>query len=791
MDIWRWINDTERELRHAGQDRLARLVGQLSHVVCDGRHGQVDAMVPEALALARAAKSPWLEVFIRHWHLQSLIFHRYRVREALPKAVSLLEFASREESRDCPQSVCATQDLAQCYSQLDGPGYVAERLAVAQESLDRIDPSWPCFVCISDEYAGALCDGRRFDEVVEFVAEQRRAMTRAGGRFDPSTVMCSSAVRALLGLGRHAEALVEAERWDTALSGKHSAMGRDLFRALALIRQGRLAEGAALVPSSAQVLEMEGNYIDWARCVRDMAAHLRPGDDRPAGDDPAGAGELSWVLGWECDRDLWRMQRGLVALGALYPAATLAKIAAQLAVIRGRRATAAMWLEAAEEPLPELRAPERLRQQLDEVAASIAALPELEVPDGMSMDEFLASIGRDPERAAELFGAARRRWPDRLKLTNALAQMLYALGRVERAEQLLRRCLEDAPESEQILSALAETLIDSDRHDQLAELLDRFGDAPPPWVLRLRARSAYAQRDMDRCAEALEAALAAEPDDHNGRAVLAQVERERGNWQRAVDLLDLVVEHSGPGDADWDRMVAASVIGAWAKVRHSARRIGLDFDPGDEPITVDGELCLIRIRDGAWQERDFLAQRTGPVTARIMQIAGPGRAEHFLDEVVFDPAPINPPDSSDAGDDSPPDGDSGSDGDARQLLIFASVHTLHPGAMVSYSIDGVHPGDEAMEAVAAAASKHRGVISVRSGDDYVLDLPGDADSAQVSGIYAFIAVPTAVKPHTLHRLLSQATSDLEHPLVWLELAAALGDEAEFSRQRTIAERYGL
>ena len=160
MDIWRWVAETQIELFESGQYRLAQLVEGLSHAVCDGRHSQVDSIVPEALALARAIKNPWLEVFIRHWYMQSKVFHRYEVADALPEAVRLLEFANREETRQCPQSVCVTQDLAQCYAQLDGPGYVEERRGVAGETLDRIDPSWPCFRCISAEYAGALCDER-------------------------------------------------------------------------------------------------------------------------------------------------------------------------------------------------------------------------------------------------------------------------------------------------------------------------------------------------------------------------------------------------------------------------------------------------------------------------------------------------------------------------------------------------------------------------------------------------------------------------------------------------------
>src|SRR5215470_6884973 len=108
MDIWAWLRDAESDLRKSGHARLADLVDELPTACCDGNHERVESMVPEALALARAVKHPWLEVFLRHWLLQSRVLHRHDVsRDTLTQAVSLLELSSRPEARECPQSVCA------------------------------------------------------------------------------------------------------------------------------------------------------------------------------------------------------------------------------------------------------------------------------------------------------------------------------------------------------------------------------------------------------------------------------------------------------------------------------------------------------------------------------------------------------------------------------------------------------------------------------------------------------------------------------------------------------------
>ena len=81
MDIWRWLTEAQRGLMRRGHVRLARALDELPSLVVDEEHDAVDALVAEALPLARAADNPWLEVFVRHWALQSRVLHRYEARE--------------------------------------------------------------------------------------------------------------------------------------------------------------------------------------------------------------------------------------------------------------------------------------------------------------------------------------------------------------------------------------------------------------------------------------------------------------------------------------------------------------------------------------------------------------------------------------------------------------------------------------------------------------------------------------------------------------------------------------
>ena len=777
MDIWSWIRDTRRELRSQGNGRLAQLLERLPSIVCAGQHARVDALVPEALALARAVRSPWLEVFIRHWYLQSKIFHRYEVQDALPEAVSLLERASREDARDCPQSVCVTQDLAQCYAQLDGPGYVEERLAVARETLERIDPTWPCFACISSEYASALLDARRFDEAQAFVAEQRRALAEVGD-LDPGGRFGNVGTPIALASGQLREALVEAERWQVQLAGKSARMGRDLLRCQVLSRLGRLDEAAQLLPTVHEVLEAEDNYESWARAMRDFVRH--------AGERAAD------VMSWDVAYGLRIMYRRMVELGALYGATTVARMGAHLALARRARRSAELFIESAAALVSGLRAPDRLLLQLDELRAQVDALAPVELAADVDADELLAALGDDAERDLDVVEAARARWPAHEGLACLHASALQELGYAQRAEDILRRFVAAHEGAEQVFHTLAEILLLARKHERLAELLASRGDELSVEAMWFPVRSAHIRGEHAAAVQALDRLLERAPGDIKARVALAKVERERCNWAQAVHWLDQLVAELEPGGCDWDRMVAATVLEQWDKVRHSAERLELDVDAG--PGAIDEHWGPLLLQYAGEDEEPVFAERTGPVTAQVFQVASPGRPQHFRDLVVFEPTPLEEPDE----DEEPDEENEGEEGEGdqegkqngrRELLTFPVVHVLRAGRMACYPIDGVHPGEEVLSALIRAIEERGGTLDVRSDERYRLQLEPEGES--VTGLYAFAALPVDVPARDVHQLFAAKTAGVEHPMVWVELASLLDDPDEMARQRALVEQYEL
>jgi hypothetical protein len=259
MDIWEWIERTQDELYEAGQERLAELIELVPEYVCDNEHELVDGLVPEAIALSRAVKNEWLELFFRHWNLQSRILHRHQVKEWLPEAVALIDFANRESTRRCPQSICVTQDLANCYANADGPAYVEERLAVAEETLSRIDPTWPCFTCISSEYASALIDGRRPEEAISFLRNQISSLRQAGVEEDFRGTMVEALIRA----GRAPEALEINRAAESPAQGDAFEESRSIDEARVLARLGRFEEALDELPPFEEASRTHSNYFGW------------------------------------------------------------------------------------------------------------------------------------------------------------------------------------------------------------------------------------------------------------------------------------------------------------------------------------------------------------------------------------------------------------------------------------------------------------------------------------------------------------------------------------------------
>jgi len=761
MDIWAWVNETERRLRKEGHTRLADLIDRLPTEVCNDQHQRVDAIYPEALALAEALELPWVQVFLRHWWLQSRVLHRMD-GTALRDAVSLVEFAHREETRACPQGVCAVQDLAACYAFVDGSGYADDRLAVADETLARIDESWPCFTCISSEYASALRAKGEIARSLEFVDTQVARLVERGQR-DAIYDFPRDRVDALIDLGKHEEALRFLDQLERhGRRDAHHRLSRRLDRARILARLGRGEEALKHLPSVDEVRPTPLFYWFWADAAEQLVKAGVVANDA----------KLGRILQSFIDR-MFRQGVGRTTL-------ELAELHGRLALERGAPHVARRALATMEKCLDVLARPLDALDRVSRMRAAIANAPEhggIEVPS--TPEEVLARVregeGRDPERDLLLLEAARARFPDDASVLLALAGCNVAMGLEGDAIELLSSFHARTGNDDACLR-LGDLLLGHDRR-ALEELADRHrarasdaaSRAMADWLL---ARDAHQRGDYRGCREHLDRVIVERPQAINSRLLWADAARKLGDLAGALAKLDEAIALlPEPGPPDWDRMIVATLLGDHARVRVSAKRLGFELEGGDGPIDERWGVCRIRFEDEPGGPRDVWAVRTGPVTARILEIARANREQHYGDVVVFEASPIN----------------ESTEGDERKVFTFPYVATVRQGGYRAYEIDGVHPGDEQLEPLRRVTKELGCELQVLSGDDYTLTRGDD----ELPGLFAVIATPAEVTAQTLSNALRDATKELPHPLTWIALATEANDSELAEAHVRAADDYGL
>ena len=756
MDIRAWVNDTEKQLRmgDTAMRRLAEALARLPGEVTRDDHAAADATAAEAIALADAADLPWVQLYLRHWQLVSRVARRSEGRTALADARSLVERAARDDAKGCPQAICAVRDLCAALGRADGPGYAAERAATSRAALDRIDPSWPCFECLSGEHANALVDRGRPADAIAFLDAQVDAASEAG----------QTSATARFGVLARANALIELQMADEALgllsqADKLGLSARDaataaLLRAQSLAILGDIDAAAADLPGPAAIVDHPARYRAWVDAV---ARVVRA--DPTANDSGLGA-----FVGGLVDR--------LVALGDDRDAIELAEVHGRLALGRGahhtaRRALAIMERAQALLPVP-LDAPLRIQRLRDAIAE--VPVPEVELPDDPA--DVLAVLSADdrphPEIAVVIAEAACARWPDDAALVESLAVALHACRDDDAAFGALRAFVDRRPRDAKALLALGQFYRLLDDQPAMQAIADRLAASADPtlsdWLL---AQWHTDHHDDDKAIAHLAAILHETPDALNTRRLWATLAARGGDWNTALLRLDEIVARDPSGMPDhWNRLVAASIVGRWDAVRDSARAIGLPDDGGTGPYLLDGGACRIHYEDNAV----LFARRTGPVTAMIVEIGRPGTILRYGDRVVFDPRPEN----------EVPAGD-----DADVIFVYRHVHTGERGGAQAFSLDGVHPGDRAWAELRQIVEEHGGVLQLTSGEAYRLVNPRSHDETRA--IFARIATRGDVRP--LHEALLAWRGD--RVLIWSELAEAAGDQAAVDLFAAVATAWGI
>ncbi|MEU9042426.1 MULTISPECIES: hypothetical protein [unclassified Kitasatospora] len=802
-DIWSWVRDAHRQLVEAGHHRLAEAIVDLPEHATEGRNDQLDALYPEALAAARSLDLPWVEVYLRHWRMQNLLNKRQQGEAVMPEAIDLLEFAHREETVGCPQSVCVVQDFAICHARVDGPGYVTERLEVVGETLDRIEPGRACYDCLSREYSDALEDDGRAAEALDHLDTAANRMRAAGQRVSLRFHQARAGTLHLLGRYEEVlELLDTAERAEQAQG--HRLDERDqrwgaLLRARALAALGRTEEALALLPDRAEA---------------ELHADLRPAWTQTV--------ELLVAAGaWENDAELGAVLAGWVGYldgaGAHRPCVDLLLAAGRLALARGARTVALTLAATGARKLTRLRRTDGVAEEIAALRAAAEALPEpaLPVPPG-ELTAYLAEAEVPFEAGADLLSVALDRYRGEpagaTGLTVLLATVLGGLGHARAAADLLWQRLEADPGAGELTGTLGELLIDARDAEGVRRLADRLSLTAPADGHWIRARWAAAESRWSEVLEQCEAILALDDEVLNTRRLAARAATELGDHATAQRLYQELLESALPAeptpDAEaseaegpsaaapaakasdeedhrtvrepdlWHLITAASANRDWAVVRSTGALLGIGFDEPEGPVDEEWQLVTIRATRTNGATADLPAIRTGPATARVLPVLGDDLTLNHGDVVVFSPALLEGPPAEDAPEEER----------RRWRPVFEMLTLLDPAGYTTYWIDGGWPGDEPWGTLRERLQEAGYAVWAYSGEQYRITDPADEDET-LPGIYAALGVPPVASAAEADALLHRLTGGWPHPLAWPALAEAAG--ADLARHEEIVERYGL
>ncbi|WP_426338853.1 hypothetical protein ACN9MZ_20995 [Pseudoduganella sp. S-14] len=760
MDIWKWVFDTQRDLEEAGNYRLAELINEIPSNASEGRLELAQAALPEALAAARAARLPWLEVYFRHWTINPRVCTRREGEAALKDTVSLFEFAHRPETVDCPQSVCTTQDIACCYANVDGAGYANDRIAVCEDTLARIDSSWGCFRCISSEMMNALVDAAKPEEALAFAERQLPQLQETGA--DQSVDWFEPLAQAQFAAGQYETALatldyIEEQGFDSDNPPKRYARSCMRFRLLALL--GRSEDAWAMLPPEEKGREF-GECLDLSVGLEVLLQKAPGRNDYLVGRRTAAAVRRYSASGSH-----------RLTLDALAPHV-------RLAVARGARWSATQMLELARPHLGKLKQPLGAPEAFSELEAMVAAMPavrELPVPASELADYIRQIESRDAEQDLELLLAGAASLPSDAGLAVLTSCAMRACGGMEAARAYLWSFLRANPRSDAVVEELESVLVEVRDEAGVQALAGMLRESDPVRAHLCLARFAFKGERWSEVGSNAGLVLELEPGNGQARALWSYACMRMGDFEQALALFEQSIEEDGAtGNTYWEAIVAASALGRWDRVRALGAALGMEFEAGEGPIEEKWGVVRVQYEDdGEGIER--YAHRTGPVTARIVSLSGSRRRQTFGQLVVFDPQPLE-------------DRPEGEEKDSQFVQLYKVVKVIEQSSFgTSYLVDGVHPGESALKALTDAFSARGWKWVVHSEADYkVFDTEAEIEHP---GVYFLVAAPVGTAAGVIDETLRELTAAFEHPLCWTGLAEAAGSDVH--RHEALMERYEL
>jgi putative thioredoxin len=131
-----------------------------------------------------------------------------------------------------------------------------------------------------------------------------------------------------------------------------------------------------------------------------------------------------------------------------------------------------------------------------------------------------------------------------------MGEQVLGEGDSTRAVNIFRQIQEMAPDEPAVVAGLARALVASGETDEARKLLDSVPEdqGKKPEIVRARAALEVASAAPAADTSALEARIAADPDDHEARLELASAKAAAGDRDGAADALLEIIRR----DRDWN-----------------------------------------------------------------------------------------------------------------------------------------------------------------------------------------------------------------------------------------------
>ena len=771
MDIWRWVWGRDEALREEGHNELADYIYSISNHTVNDRFDLVDQVYHAAIPLCRALDDKWLEVYFRHWRLQAHVLKNYDAKGNLHEAISLLDFAHQDDTKECPQRICVVQDLASCYGIKDGPGFAEERISVCKETLAQIDGSWPCYECVSSELLDALIDAKKYEQASEEIKAVDAEVSKFQKRADDELILTKT--RLLLATAKYEAAWGQIKDAKNPEGGEGFVRHVALLKTLTLCHLGRWDEAQETVPRFDEIVLAGTYYSDWTEIQI-----LLEGQGLIEN-----TADLRYKFHSLADK--------LIIKDAMRVAFDVCRRLVALCIDANETLRAEFVVKTMRSIVGELNrdlgASENLKE-VERLVADMAAPGIFELPD--TVDALLDHKFETQTQAFAAFAKALQKWPDEGRLYARKSDLFQSHFQIDAAYDFLKEAYKmhrgsGALESRYGSAFLAkhgfEAYEDEFPMDQLEGL-----SKEAIWNRGFKYVTQYKTSEPIKTLEYLRVVERYWPEDV---WLLGQIARQNiviKDYDAAIEYRrkQIAVEPDN-NNRKWDLLIAGTLAENSSLIIEMGKSLGMELDEnGHYP---DGHRDHMRIQ---WEMRDggleiYHARRIGPALARISSICRINDAHQLYGrEVVFDPAPLNKLDQKD---------DEGYNCDIEgnySLLYPPPLLTLKDPSYHTYTADGLHPGEAALKLLSEQMNAAGFIYREWSTDAYTLTWT-DGDTQRTDpAIYVYILIQDG-EEERLHQILSDFSAGLEHPLIWPELAKALKDEALRLEQGAISEKYGI